>query len=128
MEALHAYRAKYPEYNGLSTDFRNDNRTQYDLLKKYVDSKQLILNASNSMGNRTFASDEMGLYKIAVIPVQAKATINGQVYEICAAPMLVDLRVVTDGPNINFGFPNVIYPNDARTVRVGLPQINAIAL
>lgn len=127
LEALHAYRAKYPEYNGLSTDFRNDNRTQYDLLKKYVDSKQLILNASNSMGNRTFASDEMGLYKIAVIPVQAKATINGQVYDICAAPMLVDLRVVTDGPNINFGFPNVIYPNDARTVRVGLPQINAIA-
>lgn len=127
LEALHAYRAKYPEYNGLSTDFRNDNRTQYDLLKQYVDSKQLILNASNSMGNRQFASDEMGLYKIAVIPVQAKATINGQVYDICAAPMLVDLRVVTDGPNINFGFPNVIYPNDARTVRVGLPQIEAIA-
>lgn len=127
LEALHDYRAKYPEYNGLSTDFRNDNRTQYDLLKMYVDSKQLILNASNSMGNRTFASDEMGLYKIAVIPVQAKATINGQVYEICAAPMLVDLRVVTDGPNINFGFPGVIYPNDARTVRVGLPQIKAIA-
>lgn len=127
LEALHAYRAKYPEYNGLSTDFRYVNYAQYDLLKKYVDSKQLILNASNSMGNRTFASDEMGLYKIAVIPVQDKATINGQVYEICAAPMLVDLRVVTDGPNINFGFPNVIYPNDARTVRVGLPQIKAIA-
>ncbi len=127
LEALHAYRAKYPEYNGLSTDFRYDNRTQYDLLKKYVDSKQLILNASNSMGNRKFEAKEMGLYKIAVIPVQAKATINGQVYEICADPMLVDLRVVTDGPNINFGFPGVIYPNDARTVRVGLPQIEAIA-
>lgn len=127
LEALHAYRAKYPEYNGLSPNFRNDNRTQYNLLKMYVDSKQLILNASNSMGNRTFASDEMGLYKIAVIPVQDKATINGQVYDICAAPMLVDLRVVTDGPNINFGFSDVIYPNDARTVRVGLPQINAIA-
>ena len=127
LEALHAYRAKYPEYNGLSAYFRNDNRTQYDLLKKYVDSKQLILNASNSMGNRTFASDEMGLYKIAVIPVQTKATINGQNYEICADPMFVDLRVVTDGPNINFGFPGVIYPNDARTVRVGLPQIKAIA-
>lgn len=127
LEALHAYRAKYPEYNGLSTDFRYVNYAQYDLLKKYVDSKQLILNASNSMGTRKFEAKEMGLYKIAVIPVQAKATINGQVYDICAAPMLVDLRVVTDGPNINFGFPGVIYPNDARTVRVGLPQINAIA-
>lgn len=127
LEALHDYRAKYPEYNGLSTGFSSVNYTQYALLKKYVDSKQLILNASNSMGNRTFDSDEMGLYKIAVIPVQAKATINGQVYEICAAPMLVDLRVVTDGPNINFGFPGVIYPNDARTVRLGLPQIKAIA-
>lgn len=127
LEALHDYRAKYPEYNGLSTGFSSVNYTQYALLKKYVDSKQLILNASNSMGNRQFEANEMGLYKIAVIPVQAKATINGQVYEICAAPMLVDLRVVTDGPNINFGFPNVIYPNDARTVRVGLPQIKAIA-
>lgn len=127
LEALHAYRAKYPAYNGLSTDFRNDNRTQYDLLKKYVDSKQLILNASNSMGNRQFASNEMGLYKIAVIPVQAKATINGREYDICSDPMFVDLRVVTDGPSINFGFSDVIYPNDARTVRVGLPQIKAIA-
>lgn len=127
LEALHAYRAKYPEYNGLSTDFLYVNNVQYNLLKKYVDSKQLILNASNSMGNRKFEAKEMGLYKIAVIPVQDKATINGQVYEICAAPMLVDLRVVTDGPNINFGFPGVIYPNDARTVRVGLPQIEAIA-
>lgn len=127
LEALHAYRAKYPEYNGLSTGFRSVNYNQYDLLKKYVDSKQLILNASNSMGNRKFEANEMGLYKIAVIPVQAKATINGQVYDICADPMLVDLRVVTDGPNINFGFPGVIYPNDARTVRVGLPQIKAIA-
>ena len=125
LEALHAYRAKYPEYNGLSTAFSSSKH--YALLKKYVDSKQLILNASNSMGNRKFEAKEMGLYKIAVIPVQAKATINGQVYEICAAPMLVDLRVVTDGPNINFGFPGVIYPNDARTVRVGLPQIKAIA-
>lgn len=127
LEALHAYRAKYPEYNGLSTDFLYVNNVQYNLLKKYVDSKQLILNASNSMGNRKFEAKEMGLYKIAVIPVQAKATINGQVYDICADPMLVDLRVVTDGPNINFGFPGVIYPNDARTVRVGLPQIEAIA-
>lgn len=127
LEALHAYRAKYPSYNGLNTEFSSVNYAQYDLLKKYVDSKQLILNASNSMGNRTFAANEMGLYKIAVIPVQAKATINGQEYEICADPMLVDLRVVTDGPNINFGFSDVIYPNDARTVRVGLPQIKAIA-
>lgn len=127
LEAIHAYRKAYPEYNGLSTGFRSVNYNQYDLLKKYVDSKQLILNASNSMGNRKFEANEMGLYKIAVIPVQAKATINGQVYDICADPMLVDLRVVTDGPNINFGFPGVIYPNDARTVRVGLPQINAIA-
>ena len=127
LEALHAYRANYPEYNGLSTGFSSVNYTQYALLKKYVDSKQLILNASNSMGNRKFEAQEMGLYKIAVIPVQDKATINGQEYEICADPMLVDLRVVTDGPNINFGFPGVIYPNDARTVRVGLPQIKAIA-
>ena len=125
LEALHAYRAKYPTYNGLTTAFSSSKH--YALLKKYVDSKQLILNASNTMGNRTFASDEMGLYKIAVIPVQAKATINGQDYEICADPMLVDLRVVTDGPNINLGFSDVIYPNDARTVRVGLPQIMAIA-
>ena len=127
LEAIHAYRAKYPSYNGLNTEFSSVNYTQYNLLKQYVDSKQLILNASNSMGNRTFAANEMGLYKIAVIPVQAKATINGQEYEICAAPMLVDLRVVTDGPNINFGFSDVIYPNDARTVRVGLPQIKTIA-
>ena len=127
LEAIRAYRKSYPTYNGLSTGFRSVNSTQYNLLKKYVDSKQLILNASNSMGNRTFEADEMGLYKIAVIPVQAKATINGQNYDICSDPMLVDLRVVTDGPLINLGFSDVVYPNDARTLRVGLPQIQKIA-
>ena len=127
LKAIHDYRDIYRTDNGLNIAFKSTNPTQYALLKQYVDSKQLILNASNSMGNRKFEANEMGLYKIAVIPVQAKATINGQVYDICADPMLVDLRVVTDGPNINFGFPGVIYPNDARTVRVGLPQIQAIA-
>ena len=127
LKAIHDYRDIYRTDNGLNTAFKRTNPDQYALLKKYVDSKQLILNASNSMGNRTFASGEMGLYKIAVIPVQAKATINGREYDICSDPMFVDLRVVTDGPNINFGFSDVIYPNDARTVRVGLPQIKAIA-
>lgn len=127
LKAIHDYRDIYRTDNGLNIAFKSTNPTQYALLKQYVDSKQLILNASNSMGNRKFEAKEMGLYKIAVIPVQDKATINGQEYEICADPMFVDLRVVTDGPNINFGFPNVIYPNDARTVRVGLPQIKAIA-
>ena len=127
LKAIHDYRDIYRTDNGLNIAFKSTNPTQYALLKKYVDSKQLILNASNSMGNRKFDSNEMGLYKIAVIPVQAKATINGQEYEICADPMLVDLRVVTDGPHINLGFSDVIYPNDARTVRVGLPQIKAIA-
>lgn len=127
LKAIHDYRDIYRTDNGLNIAFKSTNPTQYALLKQYVDSKQLILNASNSMGNRKFEAKEMGLYKIAVIPVQDKATINGQEYEICADPMFVDLRVVTDGPNINFGFPGVIYPNDARTVRVGLPQIKAIA-
>lgn len=127
LKAIHDYRDIYRTDNGLNTAFKRTNPDQYALLKKYVDSKQLILNASNSMGNRQFASNEMGLYKIAVIPVQAKATINGREYDICSDPMFVDLRVVTDGPSINFGFSDVIYPNDARTVRVGLPQIKAIA-
>ena len=127
LEALHDYRDIYRTDNGLNTAFKRTNPDQYTLLKRYVESNQLILNASNSMGNRQFASNEMGLYKIAVIPVQAKATINGREYDICSDPMFVDLRVVTDGPSINFGFSDVIYPNDARTVRVGLPQIKAIA-
>ena len=127
LKAIHDYRDIYRTDNGLNTAFKRTNPDQYALLKQYVESKQLILNASNSMGNRQFASNEMGLYKIAVIPVQAKATINGREYDICSDPMFVDLRVVTDGPSINFGFSDVIYPNDARTVRVGLPQIKAIA-
>lgn len=127
LKAIHDYRDIYRTDNGLNTAFKRTNPDQYTLLKRYVESNQLILNASNSMGNRQFASNEMGLYKIAVIPVQAKATINGREYDICSDPMFVDLRVVTDGPSINFGFSDVIYPNDARTVRVGLPQIKAIA-
>lgn len=126
MEALHAYRDAYPKATSLSSDFKTTNAEQYDLLKYYVDAGRLVIAYSNSLANYKFAHDRIGLYKVAAIPVAATVNEGNTTYHICPDPMYFSLRVVEDGPKMTMGFRNVVYPNDERCVRIGLPQIKAM--
>ena len=53
--------------------------------------------------------------------------INGTTYLLCTEAIPVDLRVMKDGPKLNFGFNDVDYPfNDGSyeaSLRIGLPQL-----
>lgn len=125
-EALDAYREAYPTATSLSSDFEATNAEKYAILKKYVDAGRLVIAYSNSLANYKFAHDRIGLYKVAAIPVAATVNEGNTTYHICPEPMYFSLRIVEDGPKMTMGFGNVVYPNDERCVRIGLPQIKAM--
>ena len=56
--------------------------------------------------------------------------INGTIYLLCPSAIPVDLRVMKDGPKLNFGFNDVDYPfNDGSyeaSLRIGLPQLKKL--
>lgn len=56
--------------------------------------------------------------------------INGTTYLLCTGAIPVDLRVMKDGPTLNFGFNDVDYPfNDGSyeaSLRIGLPQLEKL--
>lgn len=56
--------------------------------------------------------------------------INGTTFLLCTGAIPVDLRVMKDGPQLNFGFNDVDYPfNDGSyeaSLRIGLPQLKKL--
>lgn len=56
--------------------------------------------------------------------------INGKKYLLCTSAIPVPLRVMKDGPQLNFGFNDVDYPfNDGSyeaSLRIGLPQLKKL--
>ena len=56
---------------------------------------------------------------------------NGKTYLLCPSAIPVSLRVMKDGPQLNFGFNDVGYPfNDGSyeaSLRIGLPQLKKLA-
>lgn len=59
-----------------------------------------------------------------------ECTLNGKKYLLCPAAIPVPLRVMKDGPQLNFGFNDVDYPfNDGSyeaSLRIGLPQLKKL--
>ena len=56
--------------------------------------------------------------------------LNGKTYLLCTSVIPVPLRVMLDGPQLNFGFNDVDYPfNDGdyeASLRIGLPQLEKL--
>ena len=59
-----------------------------------------------------------------------ECTLNGKKYLLCDGAIPVPLRVMLDGPQLNFGFNDVDYPfNDGNyeaSLRIGLPQLEKL--
>lgn len=57
-------------------------------------------------------------------------TINGKTYLLCPSAIPVPLRVMKDGPQLNFGFYDVDYPfydgSYEASLRIGLPQLEKL--
>lgn len=59
-----------------------------------------------------------------------ECTLNGKKYLLCDGAIPVPLRVMLDGPQLNFGFNDVDYPFKASdyeaSLRIGLPQLKKL--
>ena len=76
--------------------------------------------------HKIFMKPEGDQNKDGYIPYE----INGTTYLLCTGAIPVNLRVMKDGPKLNFGFNDVDYPfNDASygaSLRIGLPQLKKL--
>lgn len=102
-----------------------------------VTSNKLNETASNTI---TISKEKLPLgetHKIFMLPKGTQNSdgyipyeINGKTYLLCTGAIPVDLRVMKDGPQLNFGFNDVDYPFKASdyeaSLRIGLPQLKKL--
>ena len=126
-----------------TTDPNNGGKITLDNVKFYWyldgtgEANKLSPTASNEI---TISKDKLPLGKTHTIYMKPEGTenadgyipyvINGTTYLLCTEAIPVDLRVMKDGPKLNFGFNDVDYPfNDGSyeaSLRIGLPQLKKL--
>ena len=127
-----------------TTDPYNGGKITLDNVKFfwYVDDPAVATNKLNETASNeiTISKDKLTLgttHNIYMLPegTQNKDgyipyTINGKEYLLCPSAIPVPLRVMKDGPQLNFGFNDVDYPfNDGSyeaSLRIGLPQLEKL--
>lgn len=106
----------------------------------YLDGKDEANKLDETASNEiTISKDRLPLGKTHKIYMKPEGTevdgyipykINGTTYLLCTGAIPVDLRVMKDGPQLNFGFNDVDYPfNDGdyeASLRIGLPQLEKL--
>ena len=127
-----------------TTDPNNGGKITLDNVKFfwYVGDPTVATNKLNETASNeiTISKDKLPLGKTHKIYMQPEGTpnddgyipytINGTTYLLCTGAIPVDLRVMKDGPQLNFGFNDVDYPfNDGSyeaSLRIGLPQLKKL--
>ena len=127
-----------------TTDPNNGGKITLDNVKFfwYVGDPTVATNKLNETASNeiTISKDRLHLGEIHKIYMQPEGTenedgyipytINGTTYLLCTGAIPVDLRVMKDGPQLNFGFNDVDYPfNDGSyeaSLRIGLPQLEKL--
>ena len=127
-----------------TTDPNNGGKITLDNVKFYwyLDDPAVATNKLNETASNdiTISMDKLPLgttHNIYMLPEGTQNsdgyipyTINGKEYLLCPSAIPVPLRVMKDGPQLNFGFNDVDYPfNDGSyeaSLRIGLPQLEKL--
>ena len=127
-----------------TTDPHNGGKITLDGVKFfwYVDDPAVASNKLNETASNeiTISKDKLPLGVTHNIFMKPEGTpnadgyipytINGKTYLLCTSAIPVPLRVMKDGPQLNFGFNDVDYPfNDGSyeaSLRIGLPQLKKL--
>lgn len=125
-----------------TTDPHNGGKITLNNVKYfwYLDGKDEANKLDETASNEiTISKDRLPLGKTHKIYMKPEGTevdgyipykINGTTYLLCTGAIPVDLRVMKDGPQLNFGFNDVDYPfNDGSyeaSLRIGLPQLEKL--
>ena len=108
----------------------------------YIDDPAVATNKLNETASNeiTISKDKLPLGVTHNIFMRPEGTpnsdgyipypLNGKTYLLCTSAIPVPLRVMLDGPQLNFGFNDVDYPfNDGdyeASLRIGLPQLEKL--
>ena len=126
-----------------TTDPHNGGKITLDNVKYfwYVDDPAVATNKLNETASNdiTISMDKLPLGKTHNIYMKPEGNDddyieytapNGKKYLLCPSAIPVPLRVMKDGPQLNFGFNDVDYPfNDGSyeaSLRIGLPQLEKL--
>ena len=126
-----------------TTDPHNGGKITLDNVKFfwYVNDPAVATNKLNETASNdiTISMDKLPLGKTHNIYMKPEGTevgdyiqyeINGKKYLLCTSAIPVPLRVMLDGPQLNFGFNDVDYPFKASdyeaSLRIGLPQLKKL--
>ena len=127
-----------------TTDPHNGGKITLDNVKFfwYLDDPNVASNKLNETASNdiTISKDKLKLgetHNIYMLPEGTQNsdgyipyTINGKTYLLCSAAIPVPLRVMKDGPQLNFGFNDVDYPfidgSYEASLRIGLPQLKKL--
>ena len=128
----------------ITTDPNTGGKITLDNVKFYwyLDDPAVATNKLNETASNdiTISMDKLPLgttHNIYMLPEGTQNsdgyipyTINGKEYLLCPSAIPVPLRVMKDGPQLNFGFNDVDYPfNDGSyeaSLRIGLPQLEKL--
>lgn len=128
----------------ITTDPNNGGKITLDNVEFfwYIDDPAVATNKLNETASNeiTISKDRLPLgetHKIFMLPKGTENSdgyipyeINGTIYLLCSAATPVPLRVMKDGPQLNFGFNDVDYPFKASdyeaSLRIGLPQLEKL--
>ena len=100
-----------------------------------VDPSAAASNEITISRDRLHLGEEHKIYMLPEGPLNSDGYIkytapNGKTYLLCPGAIAVPLRVMLDGPQLNFGFNDVDYPfNDGSyeaSLRIGLPQLKKL--
>lgn len=108
----------------------------------YIDDPAVASNKLNETASNTITISKEKLplgeiHKIFMLPKGIPNAdgyipyeINGKTYLLCTSAIPVPLRVMKDGPQLNFGFNDVDYPfkdgSYEASLRIGLPQLKKL--
>lgn len=126
-EALTHFREVYPKEDKLQPASGKFTDGDYATLNNYINNKLLYLYTSTVPREFTSTIDK-GRFTLYLIPRNTKVTLypddpaNATDMQLCLDGQEITINIYKS-PKMTLGFPDVAYPDEARTIRIGLKQL-----
>lgn len=107
-----------PEASG---NYTADHKAVIDY---FINNNKLYLGYSSITRNISASEGASGKLHLFMIPLVTTVTINGVKVEVCTDGTEASIETESNGPQLVLGFPDVVYPEGNRSLRLGLCQLD----
>lgn len=127
-EALSAMRGVESYATGRYTSAPSASGSYTDAYKAVIDyfinNKKLYLGYSLITRSISASEGASGKLHLFMIPLVTIVEINGVKVDVCTDGTEASIETESNGPQLALGFPDVVYPEGNRSLRVGLCQLD----